>query len=115
MKATTLYHGGPAGLAVGDLIRPAVSLGKVHPALRQQPHYNPHRVYVTQSREYAAWFATNHHGAVYEVHPIGRLLVDADARNSFTCSAAQIVAVHEIQDAETDKWSALITRVGGFR
>ena len=97
MKASTLYHGGPAGLKVGDLIRPAISLGiqrgerSIH-----QPHYNPHRVYVTQRREYAQVFAQIHGGLVYEVLPIGRLLVDVDARGSFHCSAAQIVAVHQI-------------------
>lgn len=96
-RALTLYHGGPPGLAVGDLIRPAIALD---PARRgrpsyARPHYNPHRVYVTQLRDYAEFFAMYHEGCVYEVLPIGRLLVDHDARGSFHCSAAQIVAVHQ--------------------
>lgn len=95
MKPATLFHGGPAGLEVGDLIRPAVSLGIQHARTAHQPHYNAHRVYVTQRREYAEVFAQINEGPVYEVAPIGRLLVDLDARGSFHCSAAQIVAVHQ--------------------
>lgn len=93
MKARTFFHGGAAGLEVGDLIRPAISIGREHPHTANQPHYNPHRVYVTQRRDYAQFFATANGGTVYEVAPIGRLLVDQDARGSFHCSAAQVVAV----------------------
>lgn len=94
MTPTTFYHGGPAGLKVGDLIKPAISLGLQHPRSANQPHYNPHRVYVTQRREYAEMFAIGADGVVYEVVPIGRLLVDRDARGSFHCSAAEVVEVH---------------------
>lgn len=93
MNPRTFFHGGAAGLEVGDLIRPAISLGLEHERSANQPHYNPHRVYVTQRRDYAQFFATSKRGSVYEVAPIGRLLVDQDARGSFHCSAAQIVAV----------------------
>lgn len=95
MKASTLYHGGPAGLAIGDLIRPAISTNKAHEPGRHQPHYNPRRVYVTQLVAYAQIFADMFDGLVYEVRPVGRLLADQDARGSFTCSAAEIVAIHD--------------------
>lgn len=111
MKPATFFHGGPAGLGVGDLIRPAIALGKEHGRSAHQPHYNPHRVYVTQRREYAIFFAINHGGPVYEVAPIGRMLVDRDARGSFHCSAAQIVAVHPVRQAETDLMTDRITRL----
>lgn len=110
MKASTLYHGGPAGLSVGDLIRPAVSIGRAHARSAHQPHYNPHRVYVTQRRDYAEVFATVNDGLVYEVLPIGRLLVDPDARGSFHCSAAQIVAVHERQSITVPNPGRLISK-----
>lgn len=110
VKAATLFHGGPAGLEVGDLIRPAVSLGLEHSRSAHQPHYNPHRVYVTQRRDYAAFFATHHSGLIYEVVPIGRLLVDQDARGSFHCSAAQVVAIHP-PTLETGAVTDQITRI----
>jgi hypothetical protein len=115
MKATTLYHGGPDGLKVGELIRPAVSTGKAHAAMRHQPHYNPHRVYVTQDHSYAHFFASQHQGVVYEVLPVGRLIADQDARNSFTCSAAEIVAIHQTLPIVTAEWTSRISRAGGYR
>lgn len=111
MRPATFFHGGPAGLGIGDLIRPAISLGLEHERSLHQPHYNPHRVYVTQNREYAAMFATNRGGPIYEVAPIGRLLVDADARGSFHCSAAQIVAIHPLTRLETQPVTDRITDI----
>ena len=106
MKAATFYHGGPAGLSVGALIRPAISLGITCTRTAHQPHYNPHRVYVTQRREYAQVFAQIHRGVIYEVIPIGRLLVDQDARGSFHCSAAQIVALHPLTQITQEVYRA---------
>lgn len=89
----TFFHGGAPGLATGDLIRPAISLGIKKARTSNQPRYSPRRVYITRLCWYAALFANGTHGDVYEVRPVGRILPDPDARDSFTCSCAEIVAV----------------------
>jgi hypothetical protein len=88
----TYFHGGAPGLKVGDLIRPAISLGIDHPRTPNQPRYSPRRVYITRTRWYAELFASGK-GDLYEVKPVGRALPDLDANDSFTCSCAEIVAV----------------------
>jgi hypothetical protein len=89
----TFFHGGPSGLNPGDLIRPAISLGISKVRTPNQPRYNPRRVYITQLRWYAELFANGQRGDVYEVRPVGRVLPDLDARHSFHCSCAEVVAV----------------------
>lgn len=89
----TYFHGGDPGLAVGDLIRPATSLGIQRTPTPNQPRYNPRRVYITRLRWYAELFANGHRGDVYEVRPVGRAIPDLDARGSFSCSCAEVVAV----------------------
>lgn len=90
---STYFHGGTAGLKPGDLIRPAISLGISKVKTPNQPRYNPRRVYITRLRWYAELFANGSRGDVYEVKPIGRALPDLDARGSFHCSCAEVVAV----------------------
>lgn len=90
---TTYFHGGAPGLKPGDLIRPAISLGIVKTKTPNQPRYNPRRVYITRLRWYAELFANGQQGDVYEVRPVGRAHPDPDARGSFCCSCAEIVAV----------------------
>lgn len=90
---TRYFHGGAHGLQPGDLIRPAISLGIEHVRTPNQPRYNPRRVYITRLRWYAELFANGHQGDVYEVRPVGRALPDLDARGSFHCSCAEVVAV----------------------
>lgn len=92
-KMRLLYHGGIGGLGVGEVIRPAISVGKAHPPSPNQPGYNPHRVYLTGIAWYAELFAHLRDGDVYQVRPLGRLIRDPDARGSFACSAAMVVAV----------------------
>jgi hypothetical protein len=87
------FHGGVPGLKVGDTIRPAISLGKEHGRSPNQPNYSPHRVYLTRIRWYADLFAHFSDGDVYEVRPVGRAVPDPDARGSFSCSCATVVAV----------------------
>ena len=89
----TYFHGGVPGLEVGDLIRPAISLGISKARTPNQPRYNSRRVYITRLRWYAELFANGHCGDVYEVRPVGRALPDLDARESFHCSCAEITAV----------------------
>ena len=89
----TYFHGGTAGLNVGDLVRPAVSLGISHSRTLNQPRYTPRRVYITRIRWYAELFANSHRGDVYEVRPVGHALPDLDARGSFHCPCAEVVAV----------------------
>lgn len=89
----TYFHGGAPGLNVGDLVRPAISLGITKVRTPNQPRYNPRRVYITRLRWYAELFANSAEGDVYEVRPVGRALADPDARSSFHCSCAEVVAV----------------------
>jgi hypothetical protein len=74
------FHGGALGLRVGDLIRPAISLGIDHPRTPNQPRYNPRRVYITRIRWYAELFAAGK-GDLYDC-PAGRALPDLDAKGS---------------------------------
>ncbi len=87
------FHGGVPGLKVSDAIRPAISLGKEHGRSPNQPNYSPHRVYLTRVRWYADLFAYFGEGDVYEVKPVGRAILDPDARGSFSCSCATVTAV----------------------
>lgn len=87
------FHGGARGLQPGDLIRPAISLGIVRTKTPNQPRYNPRRVYITTIRWYAELFASGAGGDLYEVKPVGRALDDLDAKGSFHCSCAEVVAV----------------------
>lgn len=87
------FHGGPRGLRPGDLIRPAISLGIAKVRTPNQPRYSPRRVYITTLRWYAELFASGQQGDVYEVRPVGRALPDLDAKCSFHCSCAEVVAV----------------------
>lgn len=87
------FHGGIPGLKPGDLIRPAISLGIDRAKTPNQPRYNPRRVYITRLRWYAELFANGAQGDVYEVRPVGRAIPDLDAKGSFHCSCAEVVAV----------------------
>lgn len=87
------FHGGAPGLQPGDLIRPAISLGIRKTKTPNQPRYNPRRVYITRIRWYAELFANGSQGDLYEVKPVGHTIPDLDARGSFCCSCAEVVAV----------------------
>ncbi|MFB7461242.1 hypothetical protein [Streptomyces sp. NPDC056188] len=87
------FHGGVRGLKPGDLVRPAISLGIEKTKTPNQPRYNRRRVYVTTLRWYAELFANGSRGDVYEVRPVGRALPDLDAKGSFHCSCAEVIAI----------------------
>jgi hypothetical protein len=111
----TYFHGGVPGLQVGDLIRPAISLGIARVRTPNQPRYNPRRVYITRLRWYADLFANGHQGDVYEVRPVGRPLPDLDARHSFTCPCAEIVAVLARHPVPMPQEAAVLFPMGGSR
>jgi len=106
------YHGGKAGLHVGDLVLPPASTGAITyldryydkairesptlradiEALRQRSHQNEdHLVYVTKDLAVAASFA-GPIGDVYQVEPLGNL-TDFTRWFQATCDRARIVAV----------------------
>ena len=92
------YHGGPAGLKVGQRILPAGQTGA-----RSTASYgaagvcDPDRVYVTPDPKAAAMFASMHpsgDGRVYKVETVGQVEYDPDCQVpglSYVCEAAVIV------------------------
>lgn len=109
------FHGGAPGLAVGDLIRPAISLGIDKIRTPNQPRYTPRRVYVTRLRWYAQLFANGCGGDLYEVRPVGRALPDLDARGSFTCSCAEVIAIVTRHPVPMPREAAALFPMGGSR
>lgn len=107
------FHGGAPGLKVGDLVRPAISLGITKARTPNQPRYSPRRVYITRLRWYAELFANGARGDVYEVRPVGRPLPDLDARGSFTCSCAEVVAVLARHPVPMPQQAAVLFPMGG--
>lgn len=109
VSLTGYWHGGPAGLAVGDVILPASELSHMPGfyAMEDYADADPNRVYVTTSPLIAESFAelvidwsrmppVKVHGAVYEVEPVGSVEPDPDYPGSgchFSCERARIVAV----------------------
>lgn len=81
----TYFHGGVAGLTVGDFIKPASRLGLSYEYTRDAK-YNPDNVYVTPTPEFARSFAAKAvgrlgqplDGAIYEVQVRGPLMNDPD-------------------------------------
>lgn len=90
-----LYHGGPAGLKRGDLIRSAreLGLGNLDDKGPNQPNYSPDFVYMTRRRNYAQLFAWGLKGAVYEVEAVGSYGPDPDAVDSFKARRARVLRV----------------------
>lgn len=93
-----LYHGGPAGLRVGQFILPPDETHKPSSA-----SYGAHsvcrrdRVYLTSSVESATTYAAMHpslDGQVYVVEPVGELVDDPDCIEpglSYEAERARIV------------------------
>ena len=76
--AEQFYHGGPCGLALGDMVLPPSATGAktaVHGASQGvKRKYRKDRVYVTPDPKFALFFAARHDaGVVYEVEPIGEV------------------------------------------
>lgn len=108
-----LYHGGVAGLRVGDTITPQVGQRRhvagcptcdarqgnatgTGTAIDPAPH-RPDRVYLTPDRAYARYYASlTGRGDLYVVEPLGDLEPSAeDTLPTATAPAARIVAVYD--------------------
>jgi hypothetical protein len=94
------FHGGPAGLRVGEYILPPSKTGA-----RSNADYGAEgvcrrdRVYLTSRMDAALIFgsmAPSNKGAVYEVHPMGTIEYDPDCTDptiSFQTERALIISV----------------------
>lgn len=103
-----MFHGGAAGLAVGDVLLPAAELRSVYAYLDPMATYDPELVYFTTDVDVARSYAgryVNPAGAVqpgdlYRVCPLGPVRIDPDYsrhgefRGVFlACEKAEIVEV----------------------
>lgn len=95
------YHGGDAGLVVGDYILPPDLTGKDN-MVGLNPLRKKDRVYVTKDIAGAMFFASRSDSPmVYEVTPEGDVEDDPDHRTkgiSFACPKAKIIGFHNIPD-----------------
>jgi hypothetical protein len=93
------YHGGGAGLLVGQYILPPDVTGKDNMA-GLNPLRKKDRVYVTKDIAAAMFFASaSASPMVYEVTPEGDIEDDPDHRKkdiSFACPKAKIIAIYEV-------------------
>lgn len=103
-----LFHGGVPGLGVGDLIQPGHQR-QSHPGcpicevrerggdpLIDPASRRPDRVYLSEDREYARYYASLFgHGDLYAVEPVGELeRSPEDMFPSYTAPAARVLAVY---------------------
>lgn len=107
------YHGGKGGLRLGMFILPPSITGSHSTAdYGAGKVCRRDRVYVTTSDAAALIFGAMHwsgKGAVYEVEPIGELVVDPDANAdaagayiSYECERARIIKVRRIYPSVRD-------------
>jgi hypothetical protein len=93
------YHGGDAGLLVGQYILPPDVTGKDNMA-GLNPLRKRDRVYVTKDIAGAMFFASRSDSPiVYEVTPDGDIEDDPDHKKkgiSFACPKAKIVAIYQV-------------------
>lgn len=93
------YHGGDAGLLVGQYILPPEVTGKDN-MVGLNPLRQNDRVYVTKDLAGAMFFASRSDSPkVYEVTPEGNIEDDPDHKTkgiSFACPKAKIVAVYNV-------------------
>lgn len=106
------FHGGPAGLAVGDLIIPLAELpgdSLEHVMTSVGNPADPKRVYLTEIKRVAHGFAARFAnaptpgarvGAVYRVQPVGELVPDADFPERARCWSAERAQVVEVVTAQ---------------
>ncbi len=97
---TAYYHGGPAGLRIGDHILPSAETGAPSTAsFGAAGICRRDRVYVTTDVNAAVPYASAHwpgRGRVYRIDPIGDLDPDPDcqiAGLSYQCPQARIIAI----------------------
>jgi hypothetical protein len=95
------YHGGDAGLLVGQYIRPPDVTGKDN-MVGLNPLRKKDRIYVTKDIAGAMFFASRYGSPmVYEVTPEGELEDDPDhniSGISFACPKAKIIGLHNVPD-----------------
>ncbi len=108
-----LFHGGVAGLNVGDLLLPGHSRDNRHPGCKvcearaagtteiDKPSAHPDRIYLSADLEYARFHASLYgHGDLYRVEPyqesdtgVGLERSEEDLFPSFTAPAGRVLAV----------------------
>jgi hypothetical protein len=95
------YHGGNAGLVIGQYILPPIETGKDN-MVGLNPLRREDRVYVTKDIAGAMFFASRaDKPIVYEVTPEGDIEDDPDhnARGiSFSCLKGKIIGLHNVPD-----------------
>jgi hypothetical protein len=98
-RNTRYYHGGDAGLLVGQFILPSLVTGKDN-MVGLNPLWKKDRVYVIKDIAGAMFFASaSKRPTVYEVTPEGDLENDPDDKikgRSFACPKAKIIAIHSV-------------------
>jgi hypothetical protein len=93
------YHGGDAGLRIGEYILPPNDTGKDN-MIGLNPLRRKDRVYITKDIAGAMFFASrSDNSMVYEVTPEGDIEDDPDHKTkgiSFACPKAKIIALHNV-------------------
>ena len=93
------YHGGDAGLRIGEYILPPNDTGKDN-MVGLNPLRRKGRVYITKDIAGAMFFASrSDNPMVYEVTPEGDIEDDPDHKTkgiSFACPKGKIIALHNV-------------------
>lgn len=119
------FHGGPAGLAVGDFVVPRAELpvdSLEHVLASAGDPADPTRVYVTGMKRVARGFAARFSnapvpgarvGAVYRVRPVGELVVDGDFPARARCWSVDRAQVVEVVTARVQEPVKVVNRILG--
>lgn len=118
------FHGGFGGLRVGDyVLPPSVTGAKSCASYGAASVCRRDRVYVTAHFENAREAAAMHpsgRGKVYEVEPIGSLVVDPDSVMypgqeswSWECEKARVIAIHRVPGKEIKRIKKAMAREFG--
>jgi hypothetical protein len=104
---TRYFHGGNRGLKVGDYILPPSQTGRESASnFGAGIVHRKDRVYVSTRQNDAQFFAAaSHEPVVYEVEPIGEIMLDPDCTSgvSYACPKAKVIAVHKISGKSIKK------------
>lgn len=101
------FHGGLPGRVPGDLLLPASETGMDPRNCGDEIMSRGRFVYVTPSRDVARVYAEHARGLVYQVRPIGPLLVDPVDLRSFLLVA---MATGTIGDLRRMGWEAVAAK-----
>lgn len=99
------YHGGVAGLQVGDMVEPYSVTGKASWGNVNSPRYRRDKVYIssdfTTAVSYAESGTDRPSNTVYEVEPIGEIEADFHCpKYQCHCDRARVLRVIPVTDAE---------------